>query len=210
MTPEEKEVRRRKHGGTDCPFWVDKRVRAHLPVSPGLRDYVSAYCQTFRENLRKALALYRGLDFAEAVASAGLLQCPVCGSLYPHQSHIRLETRQEFSAALLTVRDKLACAVLFEDLWAVIRPIGEKTRGIARLTAYETALRIGFHLGSPPKDYVYGFNGASIAEGRHGQRVFSLNAFRPELASDLTAYEIEDFLCVFHKERRLGYFTVLK
>jgi len=45
---------------------------------------------------------------------------------------------------------------------------------------------------------------------RNVQHVFPLNTFKTELTTRLTAYEIEDFLCVFHDERGKKEFTVLK
>jgi len=209
MAPASKKERKARHGGNNCPFWIDRHVKEQVHVST-LKEAVDEYIKNYQKHLQNVLALYKNMKFADVVEFAGRLECPVCESVYPHQYHISHDTREDFSKALQKVMASLQNAKSFEDLWKIIKPLGEQTKGIGNLTAYDAALRIGFQMGIPPKDYVYAFNGATIGEGQRGQHVFPLNTFKTELTTRLTAYEIEDFLCVFHDERGKKEFTVLK
>ena len=205
-----KAQRVKMHGGNNCPFWAYSNVQITPPGNPSLRNYVNVYVKSYKTHLQKVLDLYKKLSFADVVKFAGLMECPVCGSVYPHQYHLTQAVRQQFSTELLNAQTQLSKAVDFEQLWDIVQGIGKSIKGIGDLTAYDAALRIAYSKKILPQNTVYCFRGATVRERNRVWHVIPMTEFKTVLTTQLNAYEIEDFLCVFHKEREAGVFTVLK
>lgn len=119
----------------------------------------------------------------------------------------RMQERDIYEAAEELQKNNIARGKYkdFEDLYDDVKKVISPCHGIAELTVYDTALRLGYHLGVLPNAKVYltsgGFEGYkrmtnTFYAGRMLviDRTTIVSTF-PELSS-LTAYEIEDFFCV--------------
>jgi hypothetical protein len=192
-----------KHAKANCPFRIGiGQPEYQLPAKPSLKDLVDGYINGgFQAHLERVLDIFRQCGFDTAVRCAGLAQCPVCARTYPHQTQVYLSARTAFSKALLQVKAQLKAARDFEALFKAVRDIADDTAGIGPLTAYDASLRIAANLGILPAKIVYGWQGAVIHERKPISHSVPFTDFRPEITARLTAYQIEDFLCVWHKQR---------
>lgn len=206
-----KKIEKQKHGEKGCPFGFRFNDGVVLSDNPSLQDAVDVYVRGYRPYLANVLALFKNCSFDEALKAAAYACCPVCRRRYGHERRITNDSLTDFHNALLEQKMNLLNADSFEMIMDIVGEIGKKISGIGTLTAYDCAIRIGANLGKLPQKFVYAHRGATIRErrGRKLQHQFARTEFRQEL-DELTAYEIEDFLCVFHKEREKGLFTVLK
>jgi len=87
----------------------------------------------------------------------------------------------------------------FEDLHDAIRGAIGSIRGIGDLTVYDTAVRIGAHLGLEPQ-MVYlhaGTKAGARAMGLAGQGGRLAMSTLPAAFRQLSAREVEDCLCIY-------------
>ena len=204
-----KKIEKQKHAEKGCPFGFRFDDGVVLPANPSLQDAVDVYVRGYRPYLANVLALYVNRSFDEALEAAAHACCPICGRRYGHERRITNDALTNFHNALLEQKMNLLNADSFDTIMDIVGEIGKKISGIGNLTAYDCAMRIGANLGKLPQKFVYAHRGATVVVDGHAQHKFPFEAFRPELTRNLKAYEIEDFLCVFHTERKAGMFTVL-
>ena len=131
----------------------------------------------------------------------------------------RMQERDIYEAAEELQKNNIASGKYkdFEDLYDNVKKVISPCHGIAELTVYDTALRLGNHLGVLPNAKVYLTSGALEGYKRMTNKFYAggilvidrttiVGTF-PELSS-LTAYEIEDFFCVckdfFEKANNTG------
>lgn len=122
-----------------------------------------------------------------------------------HQYRTRKETKDRLVRTLDITRLQIAPSMSFEQLYdEVERALGRMTD----LLHYDITLRIGAANGIRPKDFVYlhagALKGAKALIGQHKVETpkVKLSDF-VSVMRDLqgfTAYDVEHFLCVFHKK----------
>ena len=224
------------HNSSKCNFLNHdfEKWMAQLPNKPALQDLINNYKQYFQQYLNDVLLLYNrsNCDFDVAVRFAGSGLCPVpgCQERYMHQKyHTSYSVLASFSRTLYAHRKTLFGKHSFEELYEEVRNICDafmgNVKGIGDLTIYDAALRISVNLGIPPQEYVYTNTGTGPRIKSWEKQLLSPQTknncpkagiylttdFLPPLAkSGLTAYEIEDFLCVYHKQRSNFKIRVLK
>lgn len=130
-----------------------------------------------------------------------------------HQYRTRKETKVRLAQALEDHRLQIIPSLNFEDLYAELgRLLGHMTD----LLHYDITLRIGAVNGILPKDYVYlhagALKGANALKRCYPQLKVETSRVRlsdivdvvPELQG-FTAYDVEHFLCVYHRRLLIAY-----
>jgi hypothetical protein len=119
------------------------------------------------------------------------------GKMESHQCRVGRVALRRFEEAIQRRRARIARVGSFDELFGLLWSV--RVRRVGRLAVYDTAVRIGWHLGLEP-EAVYVHAGAAkgarelglpIADGRVERRDLP-PALRP-LASD----EVEDCLCIY-------------
>lgn len=125
-----------------------------------------------------------------------------------HQYRTRKETKVILAQALDDHRLQITPSLNFEDLYA---EVGKVLGHMTDLLHYDITLRIGAVNGILPKDYVYLHAGAlkgANALKRHHYPQLKVNTPRVKLSDivnvipelqGFTAYDVEHFLCVYHR-----------
>ena len=123
---------------------------------------------------------------------------------HDHQYRIPNATLDSVAVAIIDKIKQVKAAKTFDDLISIIG--GCKLKGIADLTIYDTAQRIGSYLGLyPDKIYLHSGTrtGAEILLGKIKSKSISITQLpQPFQTANLTAAEIEDILCIY-KDRLL-------
>lgn len=125
-----------------------------------------------------------------------------------HQYRTRKETKVILAQALDDHRLQITPSLNFEDLYA---EVGKVLGHMTDLLHYDITLRIGAVNGILPKDYVYlhaGVQEGANALKRHHYPQLKVNTPRVKLSDivnvipelqGFTAYDVEHFLCVYHR-----------
>lgn len=130
-----------------------------------------------------------------------------------HQYRTRKETKVRLAQVLEDHRLQITPSMTFEELYTEV----EKVLGhMTDLLHYDIALRIGAANGIFPKDYVYlhagVLKGANALKRCYPQLKVETSRVRlsdivdvvPELQG-FTAYDVEHFLCVYHRRLLIAY-----
>jgi hypothetical protein len=125
------------------------------------------------------------------------------GKMHPHQTKVRLASRLEFGQRITGleafIREELDGT--FHDFWSLLDRI--KPWGIAEMTVYDVAERIGRYLRWAP-DRVYMHAGVRMGAEALGITTKRKAWLMPEeLPRDLRALPMdaaEDFLCCYHRQ----------
>jgi hypothetical protein len=120
--------------------------------------------------------------------------------IHDHQHRIGRIKLNTFATKLKTKESEIKNSKTFDELLAIIEAV--KCEGIAELTYYDTATRIGAYLDIfPDKIYLHAGTkvGAKQLVGDLKKRKFIAVSELPDefLKYDLTASEFEDILCIF-------------
>ena len=130
----------------------------------------------------------------QRVRCAALAEGPN-GRKHKHQWRIPPAALEKFSALLIARVGDITAARTFAELLGLIK--SARTKGVAELTVYDTAVRIGKGQGLEPQAiYLH-------AGTREGARLLGWNVNRPSIPIEeippdlagLTPAEIEDLLC---------------
>jgi hypothetical protein len=172
----------------------------------GLNDLVRDYKDLGRPKVERELREFRDeRSLRRAVRRAGLAQ-DISGKKLRHQYLIPPAVLREWSRILVGRVKEIGACRQFPDLHEILRETGRTIRGIGRLTAYDTALRIGAFRGLHlPPDAVYLHAGAKIgakAMGFVGRERAIPGRWFPKEFRSLEPYEIEHCLCVYRRELR--------
>lgn len=121
------------------------------------------------------------------------------GKKHGHQNLIPTATLDKFAVELLNKVNDLQVASSFTDLIAIIEKC--KIKGIADLTIYDTANRIGSFLGLTP-DKIYLHRGTKTGAKKilgkiKGKTIDKTDLPLPFQNNNLTNGEIEDILCIY-------------
>lgn len=159
---------------------------------------VAAFIDHHRKRADDELEFCRGLpSLREAVRTAALARTRE-GTRHPHQRRIPAAVLHESAAHLLSIVDQLEECRSFDELHDLVSSVIGPIHGIGRLTAYDTAARIGAHRGLEPA-IVYLHAGTAIgarALGFTGKRTLDPRLL-PSAFGVLRPREIEDCLCIF-------------
>ena len=186
-----------EHSKSSCPFLQGNHLNVNNTLSRNLHDMIQQYNAFYKQCLDDVLDMFQDLSVDDTIKYAALSRCKICDEKYPHQWRLSNETLQKFYCSVITKKEKIIECKDFEQIYDIINRA--KVRGIGNLTVYDTSLRIGAKLNLFPEKKVYAFNGASIA-GQNGRHIFDRNEFKEEFAN-MSAYHIEDFLCVYKVQR---------
>lgn len=173
-----------------------------------LFDLMSQWEEHNRSNLRDLLDGYRISSFPDALKAASRGEWhpngEKAGKRHPHQRRLAGEALNQWAKTLGRAQAQIQAfrGQAFEGLFDFIDERARTISGIGPLMVYDTALRIGANIGCLPKDWIYLHAHARIPDVRsdvHRIRKSEL----PEAFKALEkweAYEIEDFLCVYHDQ----------
>lgn len=119
------------------------------------------------------------------------------GKKHPHQWRVPSAVLSHFAKVLVDNAGEIRKVKSFNELYERVEAC--KVKGVGELTIYDTAHRIGSHLGLNP-DKVYLHSGTRIGAEKLIGRVKEKSITRHQLpliiaTSDLTEVEIEDILC---------------
>lgn len=158
-----------------------------------------------RHRPQEELDYFRGLpDYATAVEKAGLAQ-RADGRIFDHQRRLGARKLRQVHRVLAEVPGLDRCRS-FADLHARIQEAILHIPGVGELMAYDTALRIGAHLGLMP-EAVYLHTGARVGAKAlgldHRAPSIPMRALPPELRR-LAPHEVEDVLCIYKARLRAG------
>jgi hypothetical protein len=164
------------------------------------------YVELHRPNLHDLLDGYQSATFPEALKAAFHGKYPPngmnAGKRHPHQRRISNEALQQWAAKLGKAQARIQAfrGQAFEDLFDFINEQASAVSGLGPLMVYDTALRIGANIDCLPKDWVYLHAHARIPGVGSGVRRIKKSKLPEALKAleDLDAYEIEDFLCIYH------------
>ena len=181
------------------PEWPDRcrrgfrgQRRLHS-IAAIIRDYVRRH----RPKTTRELQHFRSLgSLDETITQAGLALRPD-GKRWSHQRRIPKAALERATRQLR--RTRLEGAASFADLMTRVTSAVRSIRGIGELYAYDTAIRIGAHLGLLPTE-VYLHAGT-----RRGARALGLDHRSESISIDLLPvalqglppYEVEDILCIY-------------
>lgn len=166
------------------------------------QDIVAAYMRDYQSDANQEqrwFAMQPTLD--KAISVAALARSPG-GKRLSHQRRIAGGTLAIAREALLKCASHLRTATSFEELHEVVESTVGNIRGIGELYVYDTALRIGAHLGMRPKHvYVH----AGVREGARNcgfepsRRRITMREL-PAPLRKLEPFEVEDILCIYKSQ----------
>jgi hypothetical protein len=160
-----------------------------------LEDYDRRHCHSEEREIawfRKQRSLRSAIELAARATDER-------GRRYSHQYRIRRDSIAHATAALLAAEASIARAASFEAIHAIVARQLRQVSGTGELYIYDTAFRIGAHLGVfPTRVYLH-------AGTRDGARVLNLEYRKEALeVSEVPAalrhrqpHEIEDILCIY-------------
>ena len=148
-------------------------------------------------------------DWATAVSQAGKFHYDASGKIHPHQRRISGLARKQFALDLQNYQAAIHNSVNFGELYENIEKFCKKS-GIAELTVYDTAMRLGAFLekhkgGCFKQQEVFLHNGAMegakklFRQGKITKKPGSrmpLSAFA-ECFPNKDAWEVEEILCIY-------------
>ena len=170
----------------------------HDLTGNNLDEMLNCYCQYFRPNMAKYLNVFAQLSLGEAIEYSTGAICP-CGDdphKHPHQRRLPAAVLDAFLQELRKLKPQLQKADSFEKIFELVSSV--KVHGIGPVTLYDAALRISAKLKKTPDKWVYLYAHANIP-GRRKPGKEDIGKFDALFAQkQFTAYEIEEFLCVFY------------
>lgn len=172
------------------------------PVLRSYADVVRDYQMTYRQRAADTLRFYAAQrTFADTVRLAILAQT-ADGKRQSHQRRIPGRVLRRAHAKLR--RCNLRGCQSFHDLHQMIDSAIRSIPGVGELVVYDTARRIGVHLGQEPR-MVYLHAGARVGARAlglgAGKKVLEVQEF-PMAFRCLTAGDIENCLCIYKKDLR--------
>ena len=182
-----------------CPFCCCLCFSDDAIQSLGLPELLELYCKRCRPLMQQYIALYREIPFDQCLAAAAMAYCPQCPDRkkHPHQWRIPWPALESFHRNLSGYAHELRDAADFDQLLGVVTKA--KAPKIGELACYDTALRIGAHFNKLPERTVY-LHARACLHGDPKSITVERDHFHEAFSEyKMTAYEIEDFLCRFHK-----------
>jgi hypothetical protein len=154
------------------------------------------YIRRFRPRVRAEAGHWALGSQIERVRRAALART-FDGQKHRHQWRIPPAVLGRFSDRLVACLREITRARSFSELLAVLE--SARPKGVADLTVYDTAVRIGAGQGLEPEE-IYLHAGTRKGAARLGWNVSRASIPRNEIPADLTGLspaEIEDLLCIY-------------
>ena len=171
----------------------------NLTLTDIIRLYREEYFSVLEDELGKFKKIYKAPKLKELIRAAASGKDPETGKKMPHQSRFPAEALlQQWAEVLPDAVAEIKNCSTFQQLHDLIKE--KRLKGIGPLTCYDTALRIGYALGFPPKETVYLHAGAQLpGESKKPDGCVKKGELLGELAA-LPAYHIENLLCIYKNE----------
>jgi hypothetical protein len=168
-------------------------------------EAVSDYILRYRAFARVEMQTFeKETTLRAAIRRAALCLLPD-GRRHPHQYRIPKPLLEEAEVRLQAIAGKLQRAADFAALHGVVEAEMDSLYGIAALTVYDIAHRIGAYLKKAP-ELVYLHRGTKAGAAVFGLRGVTVDAKQlPTAFPRLTPAEIEDCLCIYKDQLRGGY-----
>ncbi len=159
---------------------------------------IRSYIKDCKPNLVKELDYYKAMPSLFEAISAAALALNHKGNRHNHQRRLKSSTLLLVKENLLSKYDAIQIVENFGTLYDIVK--SSREIGFGELAIYDAALRIGAFLNIfPTKVYLHA--GTTIgAKNLLSSKPTSLTINIDDLPKDfntLTAYEIEDLLCIF-------------
>ncbi len=158
---------------------------------------VAEYKRVIAPRRQKALARFRAMPDLETAIRIAALAVRDDGKMESHQCRVGRVALRRFERALQRRRAMIEAVTSFDELYQLLW--SARARRVGRLTVYDTAIRIGRHLGLEPKAvYVH----AGAAKGARELRLpivggcVEIRQLPPALRR-LAPDEVEDCLCIY-------------
>jgi hypothetical protein len=125
------------------------------------------------------------------------------GHRYSHQRRIKSHAIREATKRLADAHDSMQNCSSFHELWNVVGLCLRPIQGIGELYIYDTALRIGAHLGlKPEKVYLHagtrtGARQLGLLNGRDDSKQWLESKELPAPLSSLPPSDVENLLCIY-------------
>lgn len=167
-----------------------------------LKEIVSFYRKQHYDALERELGDFKGVykekGLKELIRTSAGGKALQTGKTMPHQSFIPENSLQQWMDKLSGIAEEIARCHTFEQLHKRLETEMTNVYGIGSLTCYDTALRIAYALGFPPRDYVYLHAGAQLP-GEKAQKngCIAVNVLTKDITEELPAYHIENMLCLY-------------
>lgn len=175
------------------------------PGNQSLSGLMSQWEKENRPGFHEYLDGYRSAKFSDTLKAASRGEWPPnsekAGKRHPHQWRIPKAAINQWSKQLTKEQARILLfrGHPFESLFDFLDSQARSVSGIGPLMVYDTALRIGSNIGRLPKGWVYLHAHARIPGVRSDvQRIRKSEL--PKALKAWEAYEIEDFLCVYHAQ----------
>lgn len=155
------------------------------------KQLINAFLEHYRQNVKADLESYK--DFYSVATSYNSSNIK-----HHHQRRINPNTLKEFARKVVEKEVELKNATSFDEIYKIIESC--KIYKIGRLTIYDTAVRIAYLKGMEPTK-VYLQQGSSWGAHKLGinGNFIPKSKFDKFGLKELTAHEIECFLCIYHK-----------
>jgi hypothetical protein len=159
---------------------------------------IRSYIKDCRPNLVKDLDYYKAMPSLFEAISMAALALNHKGKRHNHQRRLKSSTLLLVKEKLLNEYYAIQIAKDFDTLYDIVK--SARVTGYGELAIYDAALRLGAFLNIFPTE-VYLHAGTTIGAkkllsnkpSKHTIKIENL----PEEFHPLTAYEIEDLLCIF-------------
>ena len=124
------------------------------------------------------------------------------GKMHPHQWRVQKIAYGIFINALLQVKEKIAKATDFDQLFSIVTIEGNKIWGVGEVLIYDTAFRIGkWRNINPQKIYLHAGTrkGVERLMGRkiRNDYIIKDNLKPPFNTCKLECWQLEDFFCIY-------------
>jgi len=161
-------------------------------------EIVQDYIKFRRNKAIRLLEKYAELDLEKAIEIIATGQLP-CGKQHSHQKRLLKTARPLSKKGLLSVKEQIANAESFENLYLIVRNAIGEIYGIGALTIYDFTQRLGYRKNLEPNEV---FLHCGAADGaKHLGLKWKGNSVPveriPKAFHKLRPYEIEDCFCIY-------------
>ena len=169
-----------------------------------MKQTIQQYKKGVGRHLQNVKIHFESISLSEAIEQASKAIDLTNNKMFSHQRRIgKIKAAEGYELLKYKEVDFKECTT-FEDIIAIIDEVMSNVPRLGNLWSYDTTLRIGFHLRIYPTDvYIQ----AGVVKGYvklfdEKPRVRKIAKSEFPLLSELEAYEIENFLCVWGGEKK--------
>ena len=153
-----------------------------------IRLYRKEGCSVLEDELGKFKKVYETKGLKELIRAAASGKDPKTGRKMPHQRRSPADAvLQQWAEVLHRSTAEIDRCRSFEQLHELLEK--KRLKGVGPLTCYDTAQRIGYALGFPPKECVYLHAGAQLpSEKKKNDGRVAINELAKKLTAAFPAY----------------------